>query len=139
MGGGWQWDSALPPPLPSRPQCGARKGSPPQGGGKTCFNVSSSRRRRRRHGAQAHFKKRLFSGRGWEDYLHWQAIAEKILERLNTPIRETSRTPFDGIGKAEPLRGDLSGWWSRRITEAHRLVYRVQEGMLQIVQCRYLY
>ena len=83
--------------------------------------------------------KLMFSERGREDYLHWQAQDEKILERLNTLIREASRSPFQGIGKPEPLRGDLSGWWSRRITEAHRLVYRAQEGMLQIVQCRYHY
>jgi toxin YoeB len=83
--------------------------------------------------------KLLFSERAWEDYLHWQAQDEKILERLNTLIREASRTPFQGIGKPEPLRGDLSGWWSRRITQEHRLVYRVSEGTLQIAQCRYHY
>ena len=83
--------------------------------------------------------KLLFSERAWEDYLHWQARDGKILERLNTLIREASRTPFAGIGKPEPLRGDLSGWWSRRITQEHRLVYRAQEGMLQIAQCRYHY
>jgi toxin YoeB len=83
--------------------------------------------------------KLLFSERAWEDYLHWQAQDEKILERLNTLIREASRTPFQGIGKPEPLRGDLSGWWSRRITQEHRLVYRVSDGTLQIAQCRYHY
>ena len=83
--------------------------------------------------------KLLFSERAWEDYLHWQARDEKILERLNTLIREASRAPLTGIGKPEPLRGDLSGWWSRRITQEHRLVYRAQEGVLQIAQCRYHY
>ena len=83
--------------------------------------------------------KLLDSERGREDYLHWQAQDEKILERLNTLIREASRTPFTGIGKPEPLRGVLSGWWSRRITQEHRLIYRAQEGMLQIAQCRYHY
>jgi toxin YoeB len=83
--------------------------------------------------------KLLFSERAWEDYLWWQAQDGKILERLNTLIRETSRMPFQGIGKPEPLRGDLSGWWSRRITQEHRLVYRVQDGTLQIAQCRYHY
>lgn len=83
--------------------------------------------------------KLLFSERAWEDYLYWQAQDEKILERLNTLIREASRTPFQGIGKPEPLRGDLSGWWSRRITQEHRLVYRVQDSALQIAQCRYHY
>ena len=83
--------------------------------------------------------KLLFSERAWEDYLHWQAQDEKILERLNTLIRETSRTPFLGIGKPEPLRGILSGWWSRRITLEHRLVYRVQDEVVEIAQCRYNY
>ena len=81
----------------------------------------------------------MFSEHGRADYLHWQARDEKILERLNTLIREASRTPLTGIGKPEPLRGDLSGWWSRRITQEHRLVYRAQEGVLQIAQCRYHY
>ena len=83
--------------------------------------------------------KLLFTERAWNEYLHWQAQDEKILERLNTLIREASRTPFLGIGKPEPLRGDLSGWWSRRITQEHRLVYRAQDGVLQIAQCRYHY
>ena len=83
--------------------------------------------------------KLLFTERAWEDYLHWQAQDGKILERLNILIREASRTPFQGIGKPEPLRGDLSGWWSRRITQEHRLVYRAQDGVLQIAQCRYHY
>ena len=81
----------------------------------------------------------LFSERAWEDYLHWQALDEKILDRINTLIREASRTPFSGIGKPEPLRGNLSGWWSRRITQEHRLVYRVRDGMVEIAQCRYHY
>ena len=83
--------------------------------------------------------KLLFTERAWNEYLYWQAQDEKILERLNTLIREASRTPFLGIGKPEPLRGDLSGWWSRRITQEHRLVYRAQDGVLQIAQCRYHY
>ena len=81
----------------------------------------------------------VFSERAWEDYLFWQAQDEKILERLNTLIKECRRTPFNGIGKPEPLRGELSGWWSRRITQEQRLVYRVSDGALQIVQCRYHY
>lgn len=83
--------------------------------------------------------KLVFSERAWEDYLYWQARDAKILDRLNTLIKETSRTPFVGIGKPEPLRGELSGWWSRRITQEHRLVYRVEKGQLQIAQCRYHY
>ena len=83
--------------------------------------------------------KLVFSERAWEDYLHWQAQDEKILERVNTLIRETSSTPFLGAVKPEPLRGSLSGWLSRRITQEHRLVYRVQDEALQIAQCRYHY
>jgi toxin YoeB len=81
----------------------------------------------------------LFSGQGWEDYLWWQAHDRKTLERINVLSRDASRNPFQGIGKPEPLRGDLSGWWSRRITQEHRLVYRAVDGTLQIAQCRYHY
>lgn len=81
----------------------------------------------------------LFSEQGWEDYLWWQAHDRKVLERINVLIKETSRNPFQGIGKPEPLRGDLSGWWSRRITQENRLVYRAVDGTLQIAQCRYHY
>lgn len=81
----------------------------------------------------------LFSERAWDDYQWWQAHDPKTLERINTLIKETSRNPFQGIGKPEPLRGDLSGWWSRRITQEHRLVYRAVDGVLQIAQCRYHY
>ena len=83
--------------------------------------------------------KLLFSERAWEDYLWWQAHDVKTLERLNSLIRDASRTPFQGIGKPEPLRGDLSGWWSRRITQEHRMVYRAQDGKLQIAQCKFSY
>jgi toxin YoeB len=81
----------------------------------------------------------LFSPRAWEEYLYWQTNDAKILERLNALIKEANRTPFNGIGKPEPLRGELSGWWSRRITQEHRLVYRVHDGALNIAQCRYHY
>jgi len=81
----------------------------------------------------------LFSGQGWEDYLWWHARDRKTLERINVLIKDASRNPFQGIGKPEPLRGDLSGWWSRRITQEHRLVYRAVDGTLQIAQCRYHY
>lgn len=80
-----------------------------------------------------------FSATAWEDYLHWQATDAKILARLNGLIEECARTPFSGTGKPEPLRGALSGWWSRRLTHEHRLVYRVTDGALQIAQCRYHY
>lgn len=85
----------------------------------------------------------VFSEQAWEDYLHWQSTEAATLRRINGLIRECVRSPFKGTGKPEPLRGDLRGWWSRRITLEHRLVYRVTgEGMarqLEIAQCRFRY
>ncbi len=81
----------------------------------------------------------VFAEQAWEDYLHWQAKDAKTLQRLNALIKECARTLFSGTGKPEPLRGNLSGWWSRRIDREHRLVYRVADGALQIAQCRYHY
>lgn len=81
----------------------------------------------------------VFSERAWDDYLHWQAQDAKLLVRINALIKECLRTPFSGIGKPEPLRGQLSGWWSRRITQEHRLVYRFVDDSLLIAQCRYHY
>lgn len=81
----------------------------------------------------------IFHERAWEDYLHWQATDAKLLARINALIKECSRTPFTGTGKPEPLRGPLSGWWSRRITRELRLVYRAGEDRLFIAQCRYHY
>ncbi|MBI1867152.1 MAG: Txe/YoeB family addiction module toxin [Methylocystis sp.] len=83
--------------------------------------------------------KLVFAEQAWEDYLHWQAQDPKILERVNTLIKECARTPFSGLGKPEPLRGALSGWHSRRITKEHRLVYKVSGDSLLIAQCRYHY
>lgn len=76
---------------------------------------------------------------GWADYLHWQEMDRKVLARVNELIRDTLRNPFAGIGKPEPLRGNLRGWWSRRITQEHRLVYRVDAEVLVIMQCRFHY
>ncbi len=81
----------------------------------------------------------IFAEQGWEDYLHWQATDRKLMERLNGLIRECTRTPFAGTGKPEPLRGPLAGWWSRRLTQEHRLVYRMAEDALLVAQCRYHY
>ncbi len=81
----------------------------------------------------------VFAGQAWADYLHWQADDAKLLERLNGLIRECTRTPFAGTGKPEPLRRSLAGWWSRRLTREHRLVYRVEDGALLIALCRYHY
>ena len=80
-----------------------------------------------------------FSSQAWEDYLYWQAEDEKMLQRVNALIKDCTRSPFQGIGKPEPLRGNLSGWWSRRIDHEHRLVYRVEAGALLIAQVRYHY
>jgi toxin YoeB len=80
-----------------------------------------------------------FHDEGWDDYLYWQTHDRKLLAKINTLIRECSRTPFIGTGKPEPLRGEFSGWWSRRINEEHRLVYRKTEDGLLIAQCRYHY
>ena len=81
----------------------------------------------------------VFSEQALGDYLHWQAADPKLLARVNLLIRECCRTPSAGIGKPEPLRGPLSGWWSRRINLEHRLVYRPQDGDLLIAQCRLHY
>jgi toxin YoeB len=84
-----------------------------------------------------------FSDEGWSDYQHWIDNDLKILRRLNSLIDECRRNPFKGTGKPEPLRGELKGWWSRRITGGDRLVYRVQGAgeaqVLEIVQCRLHY
>ena len=81
----------------------------------------------------------VFHPQAWDDYLYWQVNDPKLLIRLNSLIRECTRTPFSGIGKPEPLRGALSGWWSRRLNREHRLVYRIQDDQLLIAQCRYHY
>ncbi|TFL19538.1 Txe/YoeB family addiction module toxin [Jannaschia formosa] len=87
--------------------------------------------------------KLTFADRAWEDYLHWQRTDPKVLRRVNALLKEAMRTPFEGTGKPEPLRGDLSGWWSRRITREHRLVYRVvgsgEAQGLEVAQVRYHY
>lgn len=87
--------------------------------------------------------KMRFAPQGWDDYLHWQASDPTTLGRLNNLIEECRRHPFTGTGKPEALKGDLSGWWSRRITSEHRLVYRVSgsgaDQTLDIAQCRYHY
>ena len=81
----------------------------------------------------------IFSDHAWEDYLFWQKTDKKVLRRINTLIKETKRTPFEGIGKPEPLKHALSGYWSRRITDEHRFVYKVSENEIHIAQLRYHY
>lgn len=78
----------------------------------------------------------VFMTNAWEDYLYWQKIDKKTLKKVNELIKECIRTPFEGTGKPEKLKDDLSGWWSRRITHEHRLVYRVDRDNLIIAQCR---
>jgi toxin YoeB len=71
-----------------------------------------------------------------EDYLYWQTQDRKILKRINQLIKDVSRNPFEGIGKPEPLKGDLTGFWSRRIDEKHRLVYAVEDNAVLIFSCK---
>jgi toxin YoeB len=85
----------------------------------------------------------LWSAEGWEDYLHWQETDSRTVRRINALIADIRRGQFSGIGKPEPLQGDLSGWWSRRITGEHRLVYRVVGAggaqRIEITMCRFHY
>lgn len=81
----------------------------------------------------------IFAGNAWEDYLHWQKTDKKILERINVLIKDVRRNPFDGLGKPEPLKHALSGYWSRRINDEHRMVYKVHDGDIFIAQLRYHY
>jgi toxin YoeB len=83
--------------------------------------------------------KLIFAAEAWEDYLYWQRQDRRTLERINKLIRETQREPFAGVGKPEPLKHALSGFWSRRITDEHRMVYKLEEGALLIAQLRYHY
>ena len=82
----------------------------------------------------------LWSDEAWEDYVYWQQNDQKVLQAINDLIRDIRRDPFKGLGKPEPLKHSLAGWWSRRITREHRLVYRVSgrnAEFLEIIQCRY--
>lgn len=83
--------------------------------------------------------KLVFSENAWEDYLHWQRTDQKILRRINKLIKETQRDPFDGVGRPEPLKHSLAGYWSRRINDEHRIVYKVTDSALLIAQLRYHY
>jgi toxin YoeB len=83
--------------------------------------------------------KLVFAEQAWEDYLHWQHTDQKILKRINALIRETARTPFTGTGKPEALKHALAGYWSRRINDEHRMVYKAEGNALLIAQLRYHY
>lgn len=81
----------------------------------------------------------VFAEAAWEDYLHWQQQDRRMVERINKLIKETQREPFSGIGKPEPLKHALAGYWSRRITDEHRMVYRIDGDSLLVAQLRYHY
>lgn len=81
----------------------------------------------------------IFSKNSWEDYLSWQKVDKKILKRINPLIKDIQRNPFHGLGNPEPLKYDLSGFWSRRIVREHRLVYQVFDQDILIYSCRYHY
>lgn len=81
----------------------------------------------------------VFTEYSWSDYLYWQKNDKRMLRRINELIRDTMRSPFDGLGKPEPLKHQLQGCWSRRINEEHRLVYEVADEELRIISCRYHY
>lgn len=80
-----------------------------------------------------------FSKEGWEQYLYWQSHDKAVLKKINRLLIDIQRQPFESIGKPEPLKNNLSGFWSRRITDEHRLVYRVETDRIEIIQCRYHY
>ena len=83
--------------------------------------------------------KLVFAEKAWEDYLYWQKTDKKILKRINALIKDITRDPFEGIGKPEPLKHALSGYWSRRINDVHRVVYKIHDSSLLIAQLRYHY
>lgn len=79
---------------------------------------------------------KIWFDEAWEDYLYWQSQDKKTLKRINNLLKDTERNPFSGIGKPEPLKGEFSGFWSRRIDDTNRLVYRLQNEQLEILSCR---
>jgi len=81
----------------------------------------------------------IFAEQAWQDYLHWQATDKTLLKRINALIKETSRTPFSDTGKLEALKHALAGYWSRRINDEHRMVYKVDGDALLLAQLRYHY
>ncbi len=79
---------------------------------------------------------KIWTDEAWDDYLYWQRTDKKVLRRINELIRDIERGGDGGIGKPEPLTGNLSGFWSRRIDQTNRIVYRIRDGKLEIAQCR---
>ncbi len=84
-------------------------------------------------------RKLAWTDEAWKDYIYWQSQDTKTLKRINKLIKETKKLPFEGIGKSEPLKENLSGFWSRRIDDTNRLVYAVDDDYLTIISCRYHY
>lgn len=80
-----------------------------------------------------------FTPNAWDEYTEWQKKDPKVADHINVLLKECQRTPFTGIGKPEPLMGDLTGYWSRRITKEHRLVYLPEDGQIYVVQCMFHY
>ena len=80
--------------------------------------------------------KKIWSDKSWDDYLYWQKQNKNMLKKINLLIRDIERNPFEGLGKPEPLKNNLSGWWSRRIDDTHRVVYRIENGSLEIAHCK---
>ena len=84
-------------------------------------------------------RKLVFSDEAWEDYLHWKETDRSMIRRINQLIKDVRRSPYEGIGKPEPLKHQLAGWWSRRIDAEHRFVYRVTENAVEIATLRHHY
>ncbi|MCI8908120.1 MAG: Txe/YoeB family addiction module toxin [Angelakisella sp.] len=80
--------------------------------------------------------RKIWDDMAWEEYLYWQVHDKKLLKRINELLKETERTPFTGRGKPEPLKGKYQGFWSRRISDEHRLIYRIKDDVLEIVSCK---
>jgi toxin YoeB len=81
----------------------------------------------------------IFVEDSWEDYLYWQKTDKKLLSKINDLLKDISRTPFSGIGKPEPLKHKYKGYWSRRINDEHRLIYKIQDDEIIIAKCRFHY
>ena len=81
----------------------------------------------------------MFVDESWEDYLYWQKTDKNVLKRINLLLKDISRNPFAGIGKPEPLKHNYRGYWSRRITDEHRLIYKIDKDEIQVIKCRFHY
>jgi toxin YoeB len=79
---------------------------------------------------------KIWHNRAWDDYLYWQREDKKAVKKINSLVRDIERSPYDGLGKPEPLKYDLSGWWSRQIDDVNRIVYRIKNNNLEISQCK---